>query len=201
MSHRRRGQLAGFVSAVLFGCSAPLISTMSQSGSVLSITGLLYGGATLALLAVRACGGMRAETFVYRRDWPALAVLVVLGGVVGPVALVLVLARLPAASSALLLNLETVFTLAIAVLLGREHLGKRGMLAALLTIAGAVMLSEGSLQGATATGSALIALATLAWGIDTNISQRLSLRCWVSVPLAMDLGKAWTVQRMDRITV
>lgn len=173
---QRRGWLAGLAAAVLFGCSAPLISTLTGSGSALSIAGLLYGGATLALLAVRLLRGKQAETPVGRQDWPALATLTLLGGVVGPVALVLGLARLPAASSSLLLNLEAVFTLAIAVLLGREHLGRQGLLAAGLTIAGAVVISEGSLSGAHAAGSALIALATLAWGIDNTISQRLSLR-------------------------
>ena len=84
-----------------------------------------------------------------RQDWPALVGLTLLGGVVGPLALVLGLARLPAASSSLLLNLEAVFTLTIAMAVGREHLGKRGLLSAALT---------------------------LAWAIDNNLSQRLSLR-------------------------
>ena len=176
MSSPRRGQLAGLGAAVLFGCSAPLISTITGSGSALSIAGLLYGGATLALLVVRLLRGKQVETPLQRQDWPALATLTLLGGVVGPVALVLGLARLPAASSSLLLNLESVFTMAIAVVLGREHLGRMGLFSALLTIAGAVLLSEGSLSGAHAGGSALIALATLAWGIDNNLSQRLSLR-------------------------
>lgn len=176
MTSFRQGQLAGLAAAVLFGCSAPLISTLTGSGSALSIAGLLYTGATLALLAVRLVRGTRAETPIRREDWPALGALTLLGGVVGPVALVLGLARLPAASSSLLLNLEAVFTLAIAVLLGREHLDRRGLVSALLTIAGAVLLSEGSLSGASVGGCALIALATLAWGIDNNISQRLSLR-------------------------
>jgi drug/metabolite transporter (DMT)-like permease len=173
---QRRGQLAGLAAALLFGCSAPLISTLTGTGSALSIAGLLYGGATLALLVVRLLRGTEAETPVGRQDWPALAALTLLGGVVGPLALVLGLARLSAASSSLLLNLEAVFTLAIAVLLGREHLGRRGLLSAGLTIAGAVVISEGSLSGANGAGSALIALATLAWGIDNNLSQRLSLR-------------------------
>jgi drug/metabolite transporter (DMT)-like permease len=56
-------------------------------------------------------------------------------------------------------NREVVFTLAIAVLLGLEHLGRRGRLLALLTIAGAVVLSEGSLRGAIGLGSAFLALA------------------------------------------
>lgn len=81
----------------------------------MSIAGLLYGGASLALLAVRPVRGTRAETLLSCEDIPALAALTLLGGVVGPVALVLGLARLPA-----------VFTLAIAVLLGREHLGRCG---------------------------------------------------------------------------
>ena len=81
-------------------------------------------------------------------DLPALATLTLLGGVLGPVALVLGLARLSPAAGSLLLNLEAVFTLAIAVLLGREHLGRQGLLAAALTIGGAVLLSRGSLSGA-----------------------------------------------------
>ena len=176
MRSQRRGQWAGLAAAVLFGCSAPLISTLTGSGSALSIAGLLYGGATLALLALRLLAGDRAETPVSRQDWPALGALTLFGGVVGPLALVRGLALLPAASSSLLLNLEAVFTLAIAVLLGREHLGRRGLLSALLTIAGAVLISQGSLRGANGLGCAFIALATLAWGIDNNLSQRLSLR-------------------------
>jgi drug/metabolite transporter (DMT)-like permease len=176
MKPARQGQLAGLGAAVLFSCNAPLISTLTGSGSALSIAGLLYAGATLALLAVRLIRGTRAEKPVSRRDIPALAALTVLGGVVGPVALVLGLALLSAAAGSLLLNLEAVFTLAIAVLPGREHHGRRGLLSAGLTIAGAVLVSAGSLSGATAAGGALIALVTLAWGIDNNLSQRLSLR-------------------------
>lgn len=177
MSSPRRGQLAGLTAALFFGCSPPLISTLTASASALCIAGLLYVGAALALLSVRLLkGSSHDETALQRRDLPALAGLIGLGGIVGPLALVLALARLPAASSSLLLNLEAVFTLAIAVLVGREHLGKRGATAAAFTIAGAVVLSEGSLSGANGLGVALIALATLAWGIDNNLSQRLSLR-------------------------
>lgn len=173
----RRGQIAGLAAAVLFGCSAPLISTLTGAGSALSIAALLYAGAALALLALRALKGRsQTEAPVQRQDWPALAGLTLLGGVVGPVALVLGLARMPAASSSLLLNLESVFTLAIAVAVGREHLGRRGAASAALTLAGAVVLSGGSLSGASWLGTALIALATLAWGIDNNLSQHLSLR-------------------------
>jgi drug/metabolite transporter (DMT)-like permease len=190
MTTARQGQVAGLSAAVLFGCSAPLISTLTSSGSALSIAGLLYAGATLALLAVRLVRGPRAETPIRREDWPALGALTLLGGMVAPVALVLGLARLPAATSSLLLNLEAVFTLAIAVLLGREHLGRRGLVSALLTIIGAGVLSQGSLSGTNALGGALIALATLAWGIDNNLSQRLSLRDPIQIATAKAAGSS-----------
>ena len=170
--------LPGLLAALLFGCSAPLITLLAGQGGALAVAALLYLGASLALLMVRAlAGGSGAETPIqWRVDLPALAGLTLLGGVLGPWLLVLGLERLPAAAGALMLNLEAVFTLLIAVLVGKEHLGRRGVLAASLTLAGAVVLSRGSLGGASTSGALLIAAATLAWGIDNNLSQRLSLR-------------------------
>ena len=39
----------------------------------------------MALLVVRLLWGKQAETPLQRQDWPALATLTLLGGVVGPV--------------------------------------------------------------------------------------------------------------------
>ncbi|MEI6829395.1 MAG: EamA family transporter [Synechococcaceae cyanobacterium ELA445] len=193
MEHRislqHKGQIAALAAAFLFGCSAPLISTLTGEGSALSIAALLYAGATLGLLAARLLRrGPSQESPVRRTDLPALVALTFLGGVVGPLALVLGLGRLSPASGSLLLNLEAVFTLAIAVLVGREHLGKRGLLAVSLTMGGAVVVSGGSVSGASWQGSALIAVATLAWGIDNNLSQRLSLRDPIQIALLKAAG-------------
>ena len=186
-----RGQWAGLIAAVLFGCSAPVISTLTHAGSALSLAGLLYGGAALVLWPLRLVQpAATQEAPVQPSDWKALVALTLLGGVIGPLALVHGLARLPAASSSLLLNLETVFTLLIAVVIGKEHLGRRGLLAAALTLAGAALLSGGSLAGSTWPGTALIALATLAWGIDNNISQRLSLRDPLQIASFKAIGAA-----------
>jgi drug/metabolite transporter (DMT)-like permease len=186
-----RGQWAGLIAAVLFGCSAPVISTLTHAGSALSLAGLLYGGAALVLWPLRLVQpAATQEAPVQPSDWKALVALTLLGGVIGPLALVHGLARLPAASSSLLLNLETVFTLLIAVVIGKEHLGRRGLFAAALTLAGAALLSGGSLAGSTWPGTALIALATLAWGIDNNISQRLSLRDPLQIASFKAIGAA-----------
>lgn len=186
---QRRGLIAGLLAALFFGLSAPLISVFSREGSPLMIAALLYGGAAFGLLMVRGLvRHQQAESPVQRRDFPPLLGITVLGGMVGPICLVQGLTLLPAGSASLLLNLEAVFTLLIAVLIGREHLSRKGLIAAVLILTGAVLLTDGSLSGATLLGTLLIGYACLAWGIDNNLSQRLSLRDPLQIALLKAIG-------------
>jgi len=186
---QRQGLVAGLLAAVFFGLSAPLISVVVRAGSPLMIAALLYAGAALALLVVRGLlGHGLEESPVQRNDLPPLLGLTVLGGMAGPLCLVEGLTLLPAASASLLLNLEAVFTLLIAVVIGREHLSRRGLIAAVLIVGGAVVLTEGSLNGANLLGTLLIGGACLAWGIDNNLSQRLSLRNPLQIAVLKAIG-------------
>jgi drug/metabolite transporter (DMT)-like permease len=186
---QRQGLIAGLLAAVFFGLSAALISVISGEASPLMIPALLYTGAALALLVVRAAvGRQQADSPLQRRDLAPLVGLTVLGGIVGPLCLVQGLSLLSAGSASLLLNLEAVFTMLIAVLIGREQLSRNGLIAAALIVPGAVFLSEGSLGGTTVQGGLLIGAACLAWGIDNNLSQRLSLRNPLQISLLKALG-------------
>jgi hypothetical protein len=98
------------------------------------------------------------------------------------------LALLSAGSASLLLNLEAVFTMGIAILVGREHVSRKGAIAAALIFAGAVIIGGGTTTGATIHGAVLIALACLGWGIDNNISQRLSIRDPMQITLLKSVG-------------
>jgi drug/metabolite transporter (DMT)-like permease len=100
--------------------------------------------------------------------------VILFGGVLGPGLLMLGLARTTAASGALLLNLESLATMAIAWLAFRENVDRRLLLGALAIVAGAAVLSWTG-QGVTFdAGAPLIAGACLAWGIDNNLTRRLS---------------------------
>lgn len=189
MEHQRQGLFKGLLAAVTFGLSAPLISTLTATGSPLALAGLLYGGSAVALLVARALRGQSTqESSLKRQDLGMLAVLTVIGGIAAPICLVSGLAFLSAGSSSLLLNLESIFTMGIALVVGREHLSRKGIAAAVLVLAGAVIIGGGTASGTTLHGAVLIALACLGWGIDNNISQRLSIRDPMQIALLKSVG-------------
>jgi drug/metabolite transporter (DMT)-like permease len=189
MEHQRQGLFKGLLAAVSFGLSAPLISTLTATGSPLALAGLLYGGSALALLTARSVRGQSTqESSVKRQDLGMLTLLTLIGGIAAPICLVSGLPLLSAGSASLLLNLEAIFTMGIAIAVGREHLSAKGVAAAALILAGALIIGGGTTTGTTLHGAVLIALACLGWGVDNNISQRLSIRDPMQIALLKSVG-------------
>ena len=201
MDQQRKGLIKGLLAAMTFGLSAPLISTLTSTGSPLVLAGLLYGGSALALLAAKTVLRQRdQESPVKRQDLGMLSLLTLIGGIAAPICLVSGLALLSAGSASLLLNLEAVFTMGIAILAGREHLSRKGVAAAALILAGALIIGGGTATGATLQGAVLIAMACLGWGIDNNISQRLSIRDPIQITLLKSVGASVPMLLVARLT-
>lgn len=172
----RRGALYGLLAAALFGLSAPVAKRLLGQVSPQLLAGLLYIGAGIGLSLWRRTRPPKEETPLKRQDAPALVGVVVAGGVLGPLLLLIGLNRVSAVTGSLLLNLEGPFTMGLAVLLFREHLGRYGLVAAVLILAGAALLrlETGGLRADT-WGTVAIAAACFAWAVDNNLTQRLSL--------------------------
>jgi drug/metabolite transporter (DMT)-like permease len=167
------------LSAALFGASTPAAKLLLGEISPWLLAGLLYLGSGLGLsvvLAVRRLrGGTDKEAGLARADLPWLAGAVLAGGVAGPVLLMVGLSHTPASSAALLLNLEGLATMAIAWVVFRENVDRRLMFGALAILGGAVVLTwNGGAWGGVGVGSALIAGACVAWGVDNNLTRRIS---------------------------
>ena len=177
-SHLWPGVPLALGSAVLFGASAPLSKLLIGTVDPWLLAGILYLGAGAGLLFVqgaRASLGLRdAEAPLRRSDAPWLAAVIMFGGVLGPVLLLLGLARTTAASGSLLLNLEGLATMAIAWLAFRENVDRRLLLGAGAILAGAIVLSWGGQGLRLDAGGLLIAAACLCWGIDNNLTRKLS---------------------------
>ncbi len=166
----RAGVLRCLLAAVLFGASAPAASELAGDAPSLVLAGLLYVGAGLAVIpsVVRS----PPTLVVLKRDWRPALVAVIAGGAVGPALLVEGLARAPAATASILLNLELAATVLLAATIFKEYLGRRVVLgAALVTGAGVILTWQ---PGATLSfGALLIAAACCAWGIDNGVTAKI----------------------------
>jgi drug/metabolite transporter (DMT)-like permease len=165
-------------SAVLFGASAPFAKLLLGSTNPQPLAGLLYLGAGTGLATWQACraalGIGALEAPLRRADAPWLIAIVLFGGGVGPLFLMLGLARTSAASGSLMLNLESLATMAIAWVVFRENVDRKLLLGAAAILSGAVLLSW-QMEGIRIDGGGLlIAVACLAWGIDNNLTRKLS---------------------------
>jgi drug/metabolite transporter (DMT)-like permease len=174
---QRRGALFGLSAALLFGVSAPVAKLLLAEVSPVLLAGLLYLGAATGLWLHRAFVPVTAEAKLERADVPKLALVVLFGGLVGPVLMLFGLDRVTALAGALLLNLEAPLTALVAVAFFREHLGRHAFAAAVCIMGGAVVLElEPGELGADTFGVVLLAGACFAWALDNNLTQRLSLR-------------------------
>ena len=172
-----RGGIAfGLLAAVSFGVSAPFAQRLVAHVDAELLAGLLYLGAGVVLMFAGPAR-RRHETAIRRGDYPRLATLVLTGGVVAPVLFLLGLERVSALSGSLTLNLEAPFTALLAVWVFGEYLSRRAWLAGLIIVAGATLLGYGPGQMSTdPIGIALIAFACVAWAVDNNLTQGLTVR-------------------------
>lgn len=173
------GALMALASAALFGLSTPLAKLLLGGGvDPWLLAGLLYLGAGAGLgfvwVAARGRGGAPAEAPLRGPDLPWLALVVLAGGMAGPLLLMLGLARTPASTAALLLNLEGLATLGLARLVFKENVDRKLASGAVAILAGAALLSwRGGPPGASLGVLAILA-ACLAWGADNNLTRKLS---------------------------
>jgi drug/metabolite transporter (DMT)-like permease len=191
-----RGGVYGITAATLFGVTSPLSKLLLPEAGALLIAGLLYLGAGLGLRAFellfyRRSVASQRESLVGPSDRWLLAGIVLTGGILGPVCMLWGLRRLSAVLGALLLNLEAPFTIGLAVLLFREHLGRREMAGVLLIVGAAAILQfRPEEMRPDPWGFLAIVGACLWWAIDNNLSQRVSLRDPIVVTRIKTLGAA-----------
>jgi drug/metabolite transporter (DMT)-like permease len=173
------GAPMAMASAALFGASTPLAKLLLGNGvNPWLLAGLLYLGSGLGLSVVhfgrRAIGIAPAEAPLRRADLPWLGLVILTGGVIGPVLLMLGLSTTPASSAALLLNVEGLATMAIAWLAFKENVDRRLLVGAAAILGGAVILSWQGGPAGFGLGALAIAGACIAWGIDNNLTRKLS---------------------------
>ncbi len=165
---------AALGAAALFGASTPAAKWLVGEIHPVLLAGLLYAGSGAGLAAWLAFRRGRVAR-VAAADIPWLIGAVLVGGVLGPILLLVGLMSASAASASLLLNLEGVFTALIAWIVFRENFDRRIAAGMALIVAGGAVLAFQPGSGSIFTpGAAWVALACLAWAVDNNFTRRVS---------------------------
>jgi drug/metabolite transporter (DMT)-like permease len=174
--------LYALASAALFGFSTPAAKILLGTIDPIMLAGLLYCGAGIGVALLRRVAGSVLEesgagqVALTRRDISWLAGAIAAGGLVGPVLLMVGLARTDAATASLLLALEGAATALIAWFIFHENFDRRIALGMLCMIVGALILAwvdKPSL--ASMIGPLAIICACGAWGLDNNLTRKVSL--------------------------
>jgi drug/metabolite transporter (DMT)-like permease len=167
------------ISAALFGLSSPLAKLLLKDISPITLAGLLYLGAFLALflysLATNSKKNEAKTAKLEKKDWPWLIGAILAGGVIAPICQMVGLNLISGFSTSLLLNLEGVATALIAVLFFRENAGKKLWFALLcMTVAGVLLSWNPGQSKFSIVGPLLILLAVVCWGLDNNLTRQIS---------------------------
>ncbi len=203
-SPQNPGIAAALMAAVLFGGATPLAKLLLAGIDPWLLAALFYLGSGLGLLLWRRLRRTPVAALA-SGDWPWLAGAIASGGVLAPVLLMVGLRHMPASGASLLLNAETVFTVLIAWAVFRENMAWRIALGLLAIVGGALLLAWPQEAGVASIGPTLAVLgACLAWGLDNNLTRRVSLNdaSWiasvkglvagsVNLAIALYLGAPW----------
>ena len=187
----RPGPVFAIASALLFGASTPCAKRLLGEGiDPFVLAGLLYLGSGVGLgvlQRIRRDDNSHVEAPLRGRDLPWLAAIIVCGGVIGPALLMLGLTTTPGSAASLLLNLESLATMAIAWIVFRENVDRRLLVGAVAILAGGLTLSWHAGPAGVGIGAVAIIGACVAWGIDNNLTRKLSAADPVQIALIKGL--------------
>ena len=175
-----RAVVLALMSAALFGVSTPAAKALLGSIDPTVLAGLFYCGAGIGIVIMRSLTAPLAahavEAPLGHRDIPWLAGAVVFGGILGPILLMFGLARTDATAASLLLTLEGVATALLAWFVFHESFDRRIALGMVCLVAGAIVLSwSGTPSLSGLIGPLAIVGACVAWGLDNNLTRKVSL--------------------------
>lgn len=193
-----RPLLAVLAAAALFGASTPLAKLLLGELHPIALAGLLYAGAFIGLAAYRLCertllrsgrGAERSgELPLERRDLGWLAGAILAGGLAAPILLLLGLARTSGFAASLLLNFEAAATAVLAVAFFGEQAGRSVWGALALMTGGGVLLSWNPGGGRLEpVGPLLVLAAMVGWGLDNNLTRRISEKDAVAIAMIKGL--------------
>lgn len=162
--------ISGLTAAFLFGGATPASKALLGEFQAQTLAGLLYLGAALGVfpLIIKE-GTFQLPWSAGKRTFLLITGAAFLGGILGPLLLLLGLKTASSGSVSLWLNLEFVATVFLGHFIFREQLNLHGWMAAVGTLFAAILLAGDESGGGIISGI-LVSLGCVCWGFDNHFT-------------------------------
>ncbi|MCX5774924.1 MAG: DMT family transporter [Firmicutes bacterium] len=179
-------------SALLYAIGTPINKLLLAYFNPTMLSGLLYLGAGLGMTVIfliqKIVKKTEKELPLEKKDIPFLALMVALD-VVANIGLMVGLTMTSAADVSLLSNFEIVVTSLFALIIFKEVISPRlGIGIGFIFIASILISIDFSAGFSISAGSLFVLLGCLAWGLENNITRKLSAKNPLQVTLVKGFG-------------
>ncbi|MFZ3150410.1 MAG: DMT family transporter [Anaerolineaceae bacterium] len=188
----KRASIYAILAAILYAISSPISKILLDSLSPTMMAALLYLGAGLGMLIMGSVTKWtqqnKPEKSLTKQEWPFILGMILLD-IAAPILLMNGLNHTTAANVSLLNNFEIVATSLIAFIFFGEKISPRLWIAIILVTIASILLSiedVGSLS--FSIGSIFVLLACICWGLENNVTRKLSDKNPIQIVVIKGLG-------------
>ncbi|SHO43413.1 DMT family transporter [Anaerocolumna xylanovorans] len=183
--------LYAILAAFLFSLNSPFSKLLLEKIPPALMAALLYLGAGFGmtfLYLLQRTSHHKKEARLTKQELPFILGMIFLD-IAAPILLMSGLTKTSAANASLLGNFEIAATALIAFFVFKEAIGKRLWEALLLITAGCLILSVSDIRSfALSSGSLLVLLASICWGLENNCTRMLSLKSPMEIVILKGFG-------------
>ncbi|WP_342421175.1 DMT family transporter [Paenibacillus sp. FSL E2-0178] len=189
---QRTAVIWAILAAALYAISTPVSKELLKEVPPTMMAALLYLGAGMGMSVIGWFRSRREvakrEMRLTRQELPFTAGMVVLD-IAAPIFLMIGLTVTTPATVSLLNNFEIVATALIALLLFKESINSRLWLAVILITAASMILSVEDFGSISLSwGSIFVLLAAVCWGLENNLTSKLSAKDPLQVVVIKGFG-------------
>lgn len=169
-----QGFILAIASAIFFSLNVPISKILLNDVSPYWVASLLYFGAGIGTFFYHQSTKHKAPFIRKINNQTLWYGLMIILDIFAPIFFLIGVKEINGSLVGLLSNAELIFTLMIALIFFKERLSKFSSIASLLIVIGLVIANYRGVAIRFEIGSLWIIVGTLFWGLENNVSKKLS---------------------------
>ncbi|MFZ9138889.1 MAG: DMT family transporter [Bacilli bacterium] len=169
-----QGFIFAIASAIFFSLNVPISKILLNDVSPYWLASLLYFGAGIGTFFYHQSIKLKTPNIRKVKNQTLWYGLMIALDIFAPIFFLIGVKEINGSLVGLLSNAELIFTLMIALIFFKERLSKFSSIASLLIVIGLVIANYQGVSTRFEIGSLWIIVGTLFWGLENNVSKKLS---------------------------